>query len=355
MMRNLKKHRDVGPFLHPVDTVKLNIPHYNEIITHPMDLTTVDRKLNACEYETVEDFVHDVRLVFNNCYKFNGPESMISMLCQNVESAFEKGLRQMPPSKEVNIHFFESIINKMTRATGLNSPYPICFMQPTPPTISPVSYDGDGKRKKVQARKASTPPPPIRRISEDGRPRREIHPPPSKDYPEPMTSFKRNPRKNDIQMKFCMQTLRELKKSKYKDINFPFLQPVDYVTLNIPDYPKIIKHPMDLSTIEKKLNEGEYATPEEFEADIRLMFNNCYTYNPPALPVHNMGKQLEKVFDEKWKDKPAPPVAEPETYIASEDEEVEYDSDGKGIKYVKMGCDLCLCETDFTMLLCRPA
>lgn len=191
-----------------------------------------------------------------------------------------------------------------------------------------MSYDGDGKRKKAPARKTSTPPPTIRRISEDGRPRREIHPPPSKDYPEPMTAFKRNPRKNDIQMKFCMQTLRELKKSKYKDINFPFLQPVDYVALNIPDYPKIIKHPMDLSTIEKKLNEGDYTTPEEFEADIRLMFNNCYTYNPPALPVHNMGKQLEKVFDEKWKDKPAPPVAEPELYIASEDEEVEYDSEG---------------------------
>ncbi|CAO3679245.1 unnamed protein product [Umbelopsis ramanniana] len=298
IMRNLKKHRDVGPFLHPVDTEKLNIPHYNDIITQPMDLTTVDRKLNACEYENVEDFVYDVRLVFNNCYKFNGPESMISMLCQNVESAFEKGLRQMPPSKE-----------------------------PTPPRLSPVSYDGDGKRKKAPARKTSTPPPTIRRISEDGRPRREIHPPPSKDYPEPMTAFKRNPRKNDIQMKFCMQTLRELKKSKYKDINFPFLQPVDYVALNIPDYPKIIKHPMDLSTIEKKLNEGDYTTPEEFEADIRLMFNNCYTYNPPALPVHNMGKQLEKVFDEKWKDKPAPPVAEPELYIASEDEEVEYDSE----------------------------
>jgi bromodomain-containing factor 1 len=105
IMRNLKKHRDVGPFLHPVDTVKLNIPHYNEMITQPMDLTTVDRKLNACEYENVEGFVYDVRLVFNNCYKFNGPESMISMLCQNVESAFEKGLRQMPPSKEVSLPF----------------------------------------------------------------------------------------------------------------------------------------------------------------------------------------------------------------------------------------------------------
>lgn len=66
-----------------------------------MDLNTVDRKLSSGEYENVEDFIADVRLVFSNCYKFNGPEAMISMLCQNVESAFEKSLRQMPLSREV--------------------------------------------------------------------------------------------------------------------------------------------------------------------------------------------------------------------------------------------------------------
>ena len=102
IMRNLKKHRDAAPFLHPVDYMKLNVPDYPKIIKHPMDLNTVDRKLVNGEYDDVENFISDVRLVFSNCYKFNGPEAMISMLCQNVESAFEKSLRQMPLSKEVH-------------------------------------------------------------------------------------------------------------------------------------------------------------------------------------------------------------------------------------------------------------
>lgn len=102
-MRNLKKHRDATPFLNPVDYVKLNVPDYPKVIKHPMDLNTVDRKLSSGEYENVEDFIADVRLVFSNCYKFNGPEAMISMLCQNVESAFEKSLRQMPLSREVRL------------------------------------------------------------------------------------------------------------------------------------------------------------------------------------------------------------------------------------------------------------
>ncbi|KAI8149737.1 Bromodomain-containing protein [Fennellomyces sp. T-0311] len=293
IMRNLKKHRDAAPFLNPVDYVKLNVPDYPRIIKYPMDLNTVDRKLTGGEYENVEDFVADVRLVFSNCYKFNGPEAMISMLCQNVESAFEKSLRQMPVSKE-----------------------------PLSPRPSPMA---DGKDK-IKHKRAHSPAQTIRRISEDGRPKREIHPPPSKDYPEPMTK-RRNPRKNDAQMKFCTQVLRELRKSKYRNINYPFLHPVDIVALNIPDYPQIVKHPMDMSTIERKLDEGDYDSADEFEQDIRLMFNNCYLYNPPVTPVHKMGKELEKVFDDKWKQKPEPAPPEPERRSMREDFEEEGESE----------------------------
>ncbi|KAI7871314.1 Bromodomain-containing protein [Spinellus fusiger] len=288
IMRHLKKHRDAAPFLHPVDYVGLNIPDYPKIIKHPMDLTTVDRTLAKCQYVQVEDLIADIRLVFSNCYKFNGPEAMISMLCQNVESAFEKSLRQMPPSSKES--------------------QPMHLSEPT-------------------SRKKHKPASPVMRLSEDGRPKREIHPPPSKDYPETITQRRTNPRKNDLQMKFCGQTLRELKKSKYRDINFPFLAPVDSVALNIPDYPTIVKHPMDLSTVESKLNQGNYDSPEEFEADIRLMFKNCYLYNPSAIPVHRMGKELEKVFDDKWKQKPQP-VQETDVEAEEEFEEVgESDED----------------------------
>ena len=164
---------------------------------------------------------------------------------------------------------------------------------------------------KISQKRARSPVQTMRRISEDIRPKREIHPPPSKDYPEPMTK-RRNPRKNDVQMKFCTQVLRELRKSKYRNINYPFLHPVDIVALNIPDYPSIVKHPMDLSTVERKLQEGDYDNADEFASDIRLMFHNCYLYNPPVTPVNKMGHELEKVFEDKWKQKPEPAPPEPE-------------------------------------------
>ncbi len=41
-----------------------------------------------------------------------------------------------------------------------------------------------------------------------------------------------------------MRVMRKLMRRKSA---WPFLEPVDPVALNIPDYPDVVKHPMDLS------------------------------------------------------------------------------------------------------------
>lgn len=64
-----------------------------------------------------------------------------------------------------------------------------------------------------------------------------------------------------------------------------FLEPVDPDALGIPDYFDVIKHPMDLSTIHKKLQSGEIQTREEFFQLLRLVFDNALLYNQPGDPV----------------------------------------------------------------------
>ncbi|KAL8231632.1 hypothetical protein R6Q57_001410 [Mikania cordata] len=80
-----------------------------------------------------------------------------------------------------------------------------------------------------------------------------------------------------------------------------FNKPVDVVALKIPDYVNVIKKPMDLGTIKAKLGSGNYSSPMQFLADVRLTFSNAMTYNPPGNDVHIMADVLSKFFELRWK------------------------------------------------------
>ncbi|EHK97297.1 putative Ankyrin repeat, bromo and BTB domain-containing protein [Glarea lozoyensis 74030] len=57
-----------------------------------------------------------------------------------------------------------------------------------------------------------------------------------------------------------------------------FKDPVDPVAHNAPNYFSVVKRPMDLKQIKAKMDRNEYASSAEFEADVRLIFQNCYEY-----------------------------------------------------------------------------
>ena len=79
---------------------------------------------------------------------------------------------------------------------------------------------------------------------------------------------------------------------------------VDYLALGIPDYPKVIRRPMDLGSMKRKLDAGQYSSSNAFENDFKLLINNCFTYNPPMTPVHKMGEQVQHVFYDMWQNLP---------------------------------------------------
>ena len=80
---------------------------------------------------------------------------------------------------------------------------------------------------------------------------------------------------------------------------FDFLEPVDYIALNILDYPKIITHPMDLGTVKKNLLDHKYSNFKEFMEDINLIWNNCRTYNLPGSEILKMANHCEKMFNKQ--------------------------------------------------------
>ncbi|KAL6899642.1 hypothetical protein ACP4OV_006300 [Aristida adscensionis] len=116
---------------------------------------------------------------------------------------------------------------------------------------------------------------------------------PTKPRPEPSAVLS-----DEAVFKQCETILKKLMTQKCSHI---FNVPVDVVKLQIPDYYDIVKHPMDLGTIKKKLDSGSYTSPSEFAADVRLTFNNAMIYNPRGHAVHDMAIQLNKMFESRWR------------------------------------------------------
>lgn len=75
-----------------------------------------------------------------------------------------------------------------------------------------------------------------------------------------------------------------------KDNQEIFTEPVD--TDEVPDYMDVVKEPMDLGTMRKKLNMGEYFSLDEMEADFTLMIQNCLAYNNKDTIFYRAGVRM---------------------------------------------------------------
>uniref|UniRef100_G3NV03 Bromodomain PHD finger transcription factor n=1 Tax=Gasterosteus aculeatus aculeatus TaxID=481459 RepID=G3NV03_GASAC len=90
--------------------------------------------------------------------------------------------------------------------------------------------------------------------------------------------------------------LRSLQSHK---MAWPFLEPV--APNDAPDYYRVIKEPMDFSTMETRLQKRHYHKLTEFVADVTKIFDNCRYYNPNDTPFFQCAEQLEAFFVQKLK------------------------------------------------------
>jgi bromodomain-containing factor 1 len=168
--------------------------------------------------------------------------------------------------------------------------------------------------------------PTIRRDAESSRPKRDIHPPPSKDidYNSP-GSLRKPKRRSDPQIQWAARTIGQLEKTqKYFDIVSPFLYSVQDIIAAIPTYTQVIKKPIDFLMIKQRLEDNVYDDVAQIDADMRLMCNNARTFNPPGDAVHNAANALLQIWTEKWRTLP------PKQELREASEEVvadEYDSE----------------------------
>ncbi|CAH8545195.1 unnamed protein product [Schistosoma rodhaini] len=94
-------------FMHPVK--EKDFPNYYSQIETPMDLSQIRMKINENTYATREEFLSDIRLIYNNSSKFNGRYSAYTetamKMCSHVMEQF--------CHKELKLMRLESLVNPL--------------------------------------------------------------------------------------------------------------------------------------------------------------------------------------------------------------------------------------------------
>ncbi|NWV69610.1 BRD3 protein, partial [Malurus elegans] len=384
VVKTLWKHQFAWPFYQPVDAIKLNLPDYHKIIKNPMDMGTIKKRLEHNYYWSASECMQDFNTMFTNCYIYNKPTDDIVLMAQALEKIFLQKVAQMPqeevellppvPKGKGRKPLAGTQSAGAQQAVAVSSVSPPAPFQNVPPAVSqtpgilrmscarvstslrtghvlmepvPLLFQKKGVKRKadtttpttsaITASRSESPTPLsdpkqakiIARRESGGRPIK----PPKKDLEDgevPQHAGKKG--KLSEHLKYCDSILKEMLSKKHAAYAWPFYKPVDAEALELHDYHDIIKHPMDLSTVKKKMDSREYQDAQGFAADIRLMFSNCYKYNPPDHEVVAMARKLQDVFEmrfAKMPDEPAeaPPPPPPTAPVVSKSTESSHSSE----------------------------
>jgi len=80
-----------------------------------------------------------------------------------------------------------------------------------------------------------------------------------------------------------------------------FRDAVDPVVFGLPDYFEVVKNPMHLLLVKKKLENAVYTDMASFERDVKLVFENAILYNGEESEVGQLANTMMGVFEREYK------------------------------------------------------
>lgn len=368
VLRNLQSEKYKGKnylFLQPFDLSQ--VPGYLDLISEPLDMQTVSSRLQSGHYVESSSFWQDLNKIFENAILYHNekPTKWIAKMAKDMLKAVGKERKNIekpktessgqtkpkisllvkrpapssdavpdeqhssspglgpPPAKKAKV----SLKIKVAPSTSVTTEPPVESSDPTPTKVKTAQ-----PKLRINLKPTSTPAPqpepvlssetapkpvakPVKASSKAGNSRGKELPKgvaeqqqkTKKDIPKdktkkktkkaiPGTSISPKDRKQ------CSKILLGLRRRHTKTINW-FLQPVQDRNI-LPDYKSKIKHPMDLTTLQNRLESGRHSKVSDFVLDLRRIFSNCLIFNtsirdslrPVACEVFETVEYLLKMF-----------------------------------------------------------
>lgn len=98
IMDELAQHPCSKNFLKPIDPDASYATQYYQLIEEPVDMSTIRHRLELNRYKTLIDWHREMRLIWQNCIKFNGALSPIGVLSEHFYELFEKRYNKLSNS-----------------------------------------------------------------------------------------------------------------------------------------------------------------------------------------------------------------------------------------------------------------
>lgn len=326
VLGQLSRLQCMEPFLRPVPKDFMN---YYDIIRRPMDLGTIKSKMADGRYLDPSQVLLDMDLIWTNCTTFNQPDAPIIEDCKQSKEEFEKlwlngkviiptvggaaANRDEPKRPDDWVEQARGVLYRLINFV----PQASWFYDPVDESEAPGYSDAvknpiDLQTISEKLQNGQYPAPgnllaDIELIKKNA----EAYNGPDDEITEGArivdASFKKYWKNAglgsssvvfDSDLDWIPNAMAAIDSVLSHPSSEPFATPVN--ERSAPGYSKVVKRPMDFSTIKFNLEKGSYFSPGQVADDVILIFQNCRAYNPPGDEIRAMGSEIESSFRKTW-------------------------------------------------------
>ena len=267
-----------------------------------MDFPLISARIDSLSYSRVDEFVRDVRLVFTNCIAYWGPRMMYSIRARYLLDEVDLKVKEMKFALATGVQAESGVGKKGGKGAGHSKggsalaalkPWAAPALQHLVAVGSVVK--GEGSRADTPAT-PSTPGTPMAFPSSSA----------SGGGGAGVESFERAVM-SPAEYAKCNAIISQLKASPAYAL---FLLPPDIPGIPLFEYYARIPRCMDLTTLSRRLKVLDFATSDEFIADVSLIWRNVAAYyddtgeaanfGEEAEDIRRLARQLEADFTRRW-------------------------------------------------------
>ena len=326
VLGQLSRLECMEPFLRPVPKDFMN---YYNIIRRPMDLGTIKSKMADGRYLDPSQVLLDMDLIWTNCTTFNQPDAPIIEDCKKSKEEFERlwlngkviiptvggvaANRDEPKRPDDWVEQARGVLYRLINFV----PQASWFYDPVDENEAPGYSDAvknpiDLQTISEKLQNGQYPAPgnllaDIDLITKNA----EAYNGPDDEITEGArivdAAFKKYWKNAglgassvvfDSDLDWIPNAMAAIDSVLSHPSSEPFASPVN--ERPAPGYSKVVKRPMDFSTIKFNLEKGSYFSPGQVADDVILVFQNCRAYNPPGDEIRAMGSEIESLFRKTW-------------------------------------------------------